>query len=333
MFNVAFRRSALALAFTLPAGVGLALMPASAFAQAAAAWPDKPVRIIVPYAPGGTTDYAARSIAERLQQQTGKSFYVENKAGAAGTIGTAQVAKSTPDGTTLLANDTTYAMLPALFAKLPWAADDLVPVTTIATTPVVLVVAANSPYKTAQDLLSAAQKSPGKLNFGSGGNGSSTHLGAEVFKQEGKVFLTHIPYKGAGDAMMGLIGNQVDLLVTAAPTAIPQVQGGKIRALAVTGDKRLPNLPDVPTFKEIGLPGYTVMNWFGLAAPKGTPKDVIEKLQAEVVKGLADAKLRERLAALGAQPGGIGSGEFATLIQRETQAWSAVAKAANVTAE
>jgi tripartite-type tricarboxylate transporter receptor subunit TctC len=222
-------------------------------------------------------------------------------------------------------------MLPALFAKLPWDhANDLVPVTTLATTPVVLVVAANSPFKTAQALIEHARKNPGQLNFGSGGNGSSTHLAAEVLKKEAKLSITHIPYKGAGDAMLGLISNQVDLLITAAPTAVPQVQGGKVRALAVTGEQRLPALPDVPTFKEIGWAGYTVTNWFGLAAPKGTPKEIVDKLQSEVAKALADARLKERFAAMGAKPGGIAPSEFAQLVRSETQAWAEVSRSAGV---
>jgi tripartite-type tricarboxylate transporter receptor subunit TctC len=312
----------------LCAGTALSLLHFGAVAQS---WPDKPVRLVVPYAPGGTTDFAARMVAEKLTQQTGKTFFVENKAGASGTIASAQVAKSAPDGTNFLVNDTTYAMLPALFAKLPWDhANDLVPVTTLATTPVVLVVAANSPFKTAQALIEHARKNPGKLNFGSGGNGSSTHLAAEVFKREGKLSITHIPYKGAGDAMMGVIGSQVDLLITAVPTAVPQVQGGKVRALAVTGDQRLPTLPDVPTFKEAGLPGYTVTNWFGLAAPKGTPKEIVDKLQAEVAKALTDAKLKERFAAMGAKPGGIAQPEFAQLVRSETKAWTEVSRGAGV---
>ena len=308
--------------------IGAALGVSSVSAQG---WPDKPVRLVVPYAPGGTTDFAARLIAEKLTQQTGKSFFVENKAGASGTIGTSQVAKSAPDGTTFLTNDTTYAMLPSLFAKLPWDhGADLIPVTTIAVTPVVLVVAANSPFKTAQELIAHARANPGKLNFGSGGNGSSTHLSAEVLKKEAKLFITHIPYKGAGDAMIGLLGNQVDLLITAAPTAVPQVQGGKVRALAITGEKRLAGLPDVPTFKEAGLPGYTVSNWFGLAAPKGTPKEIIDKLQAEVAKALTDAKLKERFAAMGANPGGIAPAEFATFVRNETRLWTDISKSAGV---
>ncbi len=313
---------------------GLLLASLGTLVQAQAAWPEKPVRIVVPYAPGGTTDYAARQIAQKLTEQTRQSFFVENKAGASGTIGTDLVAKSAPDGYTLLTNDTTYAMLPSLFARLPWDhANGLVPVTTIAQTPVVLVVGANSPFKTLQELVAHAQKHPAQLNFGSGGAGSSTHLAAELFKREGRVFITHIPYKGAGDAMLGVMSGQVDLLITASPTAIPQVKGGKVRALAVTGDKRLAGLPDVPTFREAGLPSYTVTNWFGLAAPKGTPPEVVARLQAEVKKALSDPGLRERFAQQGALPGGMAPADFASFIRQETQIWGAVARIAGVKPE
>ena len=317
---------------TILMAAGLGFTQLMGLAQSA--WPDKPVRIVVPYAPGGTTDYAARQIAQKLTEQTRQTFYVENKAGASGTIGSDMVAKAAPDGYTLLTNDTTYAMLPSLFAKLPWDhASGLVPVTTLAQTPVVLVVGANSPFKTLKELVDHAQKNPARLNFGSGGAGSSTHLAAELFKKEGKLFITHIPYKGAGDAMLGVMSGQVDLLITASPTAIPQVKGGKIRALAVTGDKRLPGLPDVPTFKEAGLRGYTVTNWFGLAAPKGTPPAVIDKLQGEVKKALADPALRERFAQQGAQPGGMSPADFAGFVRQETLIWGAVAKLAGVKPE
>jgi tripartite-type tricarboxylate transporter receptor subunit TctC len=300
----------------------------------AADWPDKPVRLVVPYAPGGTTDYAARQIAQKLTEQSGKSFYVENKAGASGTIGSDLVAKSAPDGGTFLVNDTTYAMLPHLFKKLPWDhAGGLVPVTTIVDAPLVLVVGAASPYKTVQDLVEAARKSPDKLTFGSGGVGSSTHLGGELFKQHGKLALTHVPYKGAGEAMLGVVSGQVDVLVTAAPTAIPQVKGGKVRALLVTSPKRLDALPEVPTSAEAGMKAFDATNWFGIAAPKGTPQAVVDKLQAEVKKALASPEVVKRFAEQGASPGGMATAEFQNYVKRQTQDWGAVIKAAGVQPE
>nr|WP_306437443.1 tripartite tricarboxylate transporter substrate binding protein [Cupriavidus neocaledonicus] len=297
-------------------------------------WPAKPVRIVVPYSAGGTTDFVARQIAQKLTESTGKSFFVENKPGASGTIGTMQVARAAPDGYTLLANDTTYTMLPSLFKALPWDHEhDLEPVTTIAQTPVTLIVPAGSPFRTLQQLIGFARQHPGKLNFGSGGAGSSTHLSAEVFEQRAGASLTHIPYKGAGEALMGLISGNVDLLITATPTAIPQVKGGKARALAVTGASRVPGLPDVPTFAEAGLPDYKVTNWFGLAAPKGTPPELIRTLQGAVQKSVQGADFRERLAGMGAKPGGMPPADFAKLIRQDTVTWTQVAKAANVKPE
>ena len=303
-----------------------------AFAQTA--WPDKPVKLIVPYAPGGTTDFAARQIAQKLTEQTGKSFFVENKVGASGLIGTDAVAKSPPDGTTFQINDTTYAMLPHLFKKLPWDHDkDMIAVTSIAQTPLVLVVSEKSPYKTVQDLVAFGKKNPGKLNYGSGGMGSSSHLGGELFKDAAKIDATHVPFKGAGEAMLNVVSGSVDFLVTAAPTAIPQVNGGKIRALAVTSPARIATLGNVPTTAEAGLKDFNATNWFGLAAPKGTPQPVIDKLHAEVKKALASPDLAKRFADQGAEPGGVSPAEFQLFVKTETERWGKVIRAAGVKPE
>lgn len=297
-------------------------------------WPDNNVRLVVPYAPGGTTDYAARQIAQKLTEQTGKSFFVENKTGASGTIGTDMVAKSKPDGTTFQVNDTTYAMLPHLFKKLPWDhANDLIPVTTLAVTPLVVVVGTNAPYKSAKEFIEFARKNPGKANYGSGGNGSSTHLGAELLKQSGKLFITHIPYKGAGDAIRGVMAGEVDILVTAAPTAIPAIAGGRVRALMVTSPKRLPSLPDVPTTAEMGMKDFNATNWFGIAAPKGTPKPIIDKLQSEVKKALSSPDLIKRFSDQGAEPGGMPVADFQKLVRDETQRWGKLIETVGVQPE
>lgn len=310
----------------------LALVATTTLAQAP--WPDKPVRLVVPYSPSGTTDYAARQIAQKLTEQTGKSFYVENKVGASGTIGSDFVAKAAPDGSTFLINDTTYAMLPHLFKKLPWDhATGLVPVTRIVDTPLVVVVGANSPYKTMQDLLDAAKKNPEKLTFGSGGVGSSTHLGGELLKQHGKIALTHVPYKGAGEAMLGVISGQVDLVVTAAPTAIPQVKGGKGRALLVTSPQRLAALPDAPTSAQLGLKDFAATNWFGIAAPKGTPQAIIDRMQTEVKKAVESPDLAKRFADQGASVGALAPAEFQSYVRSQTEDWGRVIKAAGVQAE
>ena len=313
------------------AALAITLVPALASAQG---WPAQPVKIVVPYSVGGTVDFSARLVGTKLGEQLGKPFVVENRTGASGTIGTNSVAKAAPDGYTLLANDTSYAMLPALFSKIPWDhAGDIVPVTTILTTPVVLVVPAASPYKTVQELLAAARKEPGKLNYGSGGLGSSTHMNAEYFKKEAKIDVAHIPYKGAGEAMTGIISSQVDMLITASPTAMGQIKGGKIRPLAISGDKRSPAFPGVPTFAEAGVPTYTATGWFGLAVPKGTPKDVIAKIHAETAKALQDPAVRARIAEQGAEPGGIAPEAFAAFIVDETKKWGEIARAAGVKPE
>jgi tripartite-type tricarboxylate transporter receptor subunit TctC len=320
-------------AFHIPLLAALVLS-ATGSAWAQTNWPEGNVRLVVPYAPGGTTDFAARQIAQKLTEQTGKSFFVENKAGASGTIGTDMVAKSKPDGTTFQVNDTTYAMLPHLFKKLPWDhTTDLIPVTTLAVTPLVVVVGSNAPYKTAQEFIEFARRNPGKANYGSGGVGSSTHLGAELLKQSGKLFITHIPYKGAGDAIRGVMAGEVDILVTAAPTAIPAVAGGRVRALMVTSPKRLPSLPNVPTTAEVGLKDFNATNWFGLAAPKGTPQPIIDKMQAEVKKALSSADLLKRFADQGAEAGGIPAADFQKMVRSETQRWGQLIKAAGVQPE
>lgn len=315
-------------------GVALALAAAFAPALAQTAWPDRPVRLVVPYSPSGTTDYAARQIAQKLTEQTGKSFYVENKVGASGTIGSDYVAKAAPDGSTFLINDTTYAMLPHLFKKLPWDhATALVPVTRIVNTPLVVMVGDSSPYRTMQDLLDAAKRNPGKLTFGSGGVGSSTHLGGELLKQNGQVSLTHVPYKGAGEAMLGVVSGQVDVLVTAAPTAIAQVKGGKARALLVTSPQRLSVLPDVPTSAQVGLKDFTATNWFGIAAPKGTPQPIIDRMHAEVVKALASPDLAKRFADQGADVGAMAPAEFQAYVRSQVVEWGKVIQSAGVQAE
>ena len=316
--------------------IGLVALIGSVVSSTALAqnYPDRPVKIVVPYSAGGTADFSARQIAQKLTEQTKQSFFVENKVGASGTIATNYVAKAAPDGYTLLANDTTYAMLPSLFKTLPWDhANDLEPIAIITQTPVVLVVPESSPFKTLTSLIAYAKVNPGKLNFGSGGAGSSTHLSAEIFEEVAQIKSSHVPYKGAGEAMLAVLSGQVDYVITAAPTAIPQLQGGKIRALAITGPKRLAAISNVPTFKEAGLPAYVVSNWFGLAAPKGTPTAIINKLSAEVKKGLADPELKERLAKLGAEPGNVSPAEFKKFIQKETAAWGAAAKQAGLNAE
>ncbi len=300
-------------------------------AQAQTPWPEKTVRIVVPHAAGGTTDFAARQVAQKLTEQLGQSFIVENRSGAGSTIGTQVVTNAAPDGYTLLTLDTAYSMLPALIAKLPWDhANALVPVTTLLRAPVVLAVPSGSRFKTLQDVVGYARQNPGKLNYGSGGTGSSAHFQFALFLNEAGIDITHIPYKGAGEAMMAAASGQVDVVIAASPTAIAQVRGGKVRALAVSGEARLDALTDVPTFGEAGFPNYTVVNWFGMAAPRGTDPQIIDKLNAEIRKALADPGVRERFAMQGAQATMSSPAEFSDLIRKETEIWRQAARSAGI---
>jgi tripartite-type tricarboxylate transporter receptor subunit TctC len=313
----------------------LAVVAATALATPASAqYPDKPVKIVVPYAPGGTSDFTARLTALKLQEMTGKTFIVENKTGAAGRIGYGSVAKADGDGYTLVASDTSYAMMAGLFAKLDWAHDkDLIPITTTASTPVVVVVHPSTGFKTLKDLIDYAKANPGKLNYGSGGRGSSTHLAAELLKSVAGLDIVHVPFKGAGDAVNGVLTNAVQLLVAAPPTVIGQVQGKGLTALAITSPQRSPALPDVPTAKEAGLANYEVSNWFGLMAPKGTPDAVITWLQANVEKAIAQPDVKEKLAVQGATGVASKPADAAKQVRDDTALWNKVITDAKIQAE
>ncbi|CAG2139454.1 Bug family tripartite tricarboxylate transporter substrate binding protein [Cupriavidus numazuensis] len=299
--------------------------------SAAAAYPDKPVRIVVPNPPGGAVDVITRKIAQKLSTQTGQSFVVENKPGASGTIGTSQVVNAQPDGYTLLANDSSYTTLPYVFKKLNWDHQSaLIPIAPFSFAPVVVGVKAGSRFKDLPSLVAYAKAHPDEVTFGSGGPGSAPHFAAEAFQQAAGIKLMHVPYKGAGEAMVGLLGGNVDLLFVSTPSALAQVKGSQMRLLAISGKRRVDAFPNVPTFAEGGVPSFSLFNWAGLAAPKGTPKDVIARLQAEIQKALQTPDVKEFIAQLGAQPGSLDSPAFAQLIQRETAQWAPVAQKANI---
>lgn len=308
------------------------LMPS--LTQAQSTWPSQSVKIVVPWATGGTVDMGARVIGQKIAEQTGQPVVVENKPGASSTIGFSQVLKASPDGYTLIAFESSYAILPSLFKKLNWDhSEDLAVVGAVFQTPMVLVVPEKSPFKTVQELVEFGRLNPGKLNFGSGGVGSSPHLSGELLQKEAGIKLTHIPYKGGGEALSAVLAGNVDLLITATPTAIGHVQGGRVRALAVTGTQRSGAFPAVPTLKEAGLANYVVMNWYGLGAPKNTPPQILNQIYQLTVRALSDPGIQSRFAQQGVEPLNMNASEFSTFIKAETIRWTAISQAAGLTPE
>ncbi len=313
------------------------LMPLMARAQGA--WPTKPVRIVVPFAAGGTTDILARALAPELQRafaSAGQPFVVDNKPGAGGNNGAAEVAKSPGDGHTLLMGTVgTHAINPSLYPKMPYDhVKDFVPVTLVAGVPNVLVM---NPAKaqalgidSVASFVKALKANPGRLNMASSGNGTSIHLAGELFKTMTGTFMVHLPYRGSGPALIDLMAGNVDVMFDNLPSAMPHIRSGKLKALAVTSAQRSGALPELPTVEEAGgaaLKGYEASSWFGLLAPAGTPKDVVERVQQETAKALATPAMKERLLAQGAIPSGMTSAEFARLIAAETTKWAGVVKA------
>ncbi|MBP0631696.1 MULTISPECIES: tripartite tricarboxylate transporter substrate binding protein [unclassified Cupriavidus] len=306
--------------------LALAALAAMSMAAQAQGWPAKPVKIIVPYPPGGAVDAVTRKMAQRLSEQTGQSFYVENKAGATGTIGSGQVARATPDGYTLLANDTTYALLPHIFKSLPFdPAKDLQPVAAYVFAPMGVVVKAGGKYKTLADLIAAA-KSDDTVSYGSGGPGSTPHFASEALGLAAGAHFMHVPFKGAGEATVALLGGTVDFQMASIPGVIGQVKGNKLAVLAVSGTKRLPALAGVPTFAEAGVKGYGVTNFTGLWAPNGTPPDVLGRIQKEVSKAMATPDMQAYAESIGAEPGYWDAGTFRTEVANRTAFWGKVAR-------
>ncbi len=315
----------------LVAATALAPFPGSLFAQAA--WPNKPVRIIVPFAAGGTTDILARAMAPELGKAFGQTFIIDNKPGAGGNLGADMVAKSPPDGYTLLMGTVgTHAINAALYPKMPFdPVKDFAPITLVAGVPNVLVInpAKAEAYKiqNVADLIRYAKANPGKLNMASSGNGTSIHLSGELFKTMTGTFLLHFPYRGSGPALLDLVGGTMDVMFDNLPSALPQIKGGKLKALAVTTAQRSAALPDVPTIAEAGpVKGFEASSWFGLLAPTGTPPDIVNRIQQETAKALASPTVKERLLSQGAIPGGMPPAEFTRFIAAETVKWTKVVK-------
>jgi len=292
----------------------------------AQAWPAKPVKIIVPYPPGGSVDVVTRKMAAKLQEQTGQTFFVENKAGATGTIGLAAVVQAPADGYTLAANDTTYALLPHIFKKLPFDYQkDLLPVGAFVFAPMSVVVKGDSKYKTLGDLLAAAKAEPNKVTYGTGGAGTTPHFVSEALGIAAGVSFMHIPFKGAGEATMGMLSGTIDFQVASTPGVMGNVKGGKARLLAVSGDKRLSALPDVPTFGEAGVKNFGLINFTGLWAPKGTPQAVIDRLQKEIATAMATQDMKAFAESIASDPGYWDAAAFAKDLSERTAYWGKVA--------
>lgn len=298
-------------------------------------YPSKPVRMIVSFQHGSGTDLSARTISQQLTKQLGKSFFVENLPGASGIIGNDIVAKSAPDGHTLLMAEPSFAIVPSLKKSLPYdAVKDFIPITLIMRNASALVVNASLKANTVKELIALAQANPGKFNFGSAGIGSNSHMNGELFKMMAKVNMVHIPYKGSGQTVAGIIGNEIQMLITGIPTALSAAKSGKVRVLAVTTDgTRWPAMPDVPSISEAGVPGMALYTWYGLIGPAGMPREVVNKLNAEAVKALAVPSVKAALIAGGGELVGSSQEEFSTYIRSEMQRWAQVIKSAGITAE
>ena len=297
----------------------------SALAQA---WPAKPIRIVVPFPPGGGTDTIARETSQKVAAATGWTIVIDNKPGAGGNLGVDAAAKAPADGYTLVLGQTSnLAINPTLYAKMPYDSQkDLAPIVLVANAPLVMVTGTGTPYKTLADAVNAAKAKPGALNFASPGNGTVAHLTSEMFQKAAGIDTQHVPYKGAAQALTDVISGTVELYMSSVPTLIGQIRNNKLRPLAVTSAKRVDDLPNVPTLNESGYKGFDAVTWFGLLAPAGTPKDVIAKLNTEFNKALQDPALRKKLGDEGADPAGGTPEQFAALIKDEIPRWGKVVK-------
>jgi tripartite-type tricarboxylate transporter receptor subunit TctC len=313
----------------------LVLLQCIAFAAAAQDWPNRPMRLIVPFAPGGATDIPARLIAPKLQDALGQPVVIENRTGAGGIIGMQAGAQAQPDGYTLLmATNAEIVMHPSIYPKLPYdPLKDLAPVSIMVESPMLLVVPPGSPYNSVADLLAAAKAKPGALTFSTAGTGSTSHVLTEMMAQQAKVQFLHVPYKGGAPASTAVSTGEVNFALLNLGSAVNFVKGGKAKALAVTSDKRNPSFPDWPTAIEAGVPGFNEHIWIGMAVPAGTPRAIVERVSTEVAKALKAPDVRERLVQLGNEPLGTTPEEAAARIKREFPRYAAAIKAANIKAE
>lgn len=299
-----------------------------------AAWPTKPVRIIVPAGPGGIIDIAARVVGQKMAENTGQSFIVENKAGADTRIGTEFVARAPGDGYTLLIAGGGFVVNPGLFSKLPYdTAKDFTPLAQVVSNPLLLVTGHNSPYQSVQDLLAAARAKPGSVTLASGGKGTLSHMSMELLADMSKADITHIPYRGGSAHTADVVSGQVSGIFENPSSAIPLVQGGRYRALATTGAERSPAVPDVPTVAESGVPGFAVNNWFGMYAPSSTPAPVVAQIITELERVLTSPEVIDRFAKDGVVTGGPTGEAFATFVAEETQRWGDITRARGISGD
>ena len=321
---------------TMAFGIAAAflLVGASVLPLCAQTYPSKPVHFILPFPAGGPTDILGRIIGQKLAERLGQPFVPENRPGAGGNNGAEYAAKARPDGYTILLAAPSLSISPTLYKKLNYdSVKDFAPISLVAQIHNVLLVRPSLPVKSLKELVEFAKTTPGKLNFGSGGIGTSNHLGSELLKSLAKINIVHVPYKGSNQAMLGVMGNEIDMVVIGIPSSLPHIQAGKVRALAVLSEERLPSLPGVPTAKEAGIDNFEVTTWYGILAPAGTPRDIIARLNAEWVKIAAMPDVQEKMQSTGFQPMSGTPEQFAEFIKTEIVRWGKVIKEANISVE
>jgi tripartite-type tricarboxylate transporter receptor subunit TctC len=300
----------------------------------AQSYPQKPIRLVAPFAPGGGTDILARLVGQKASEMLGQQLIVDNRGGAGGTIGTDIAAKAPPDGYTLILVSASHAINPGLYHKLPYdSVSDFAPITQIATSPGILVVNPSLPVKSVKDLIALARAKPGQINYASAGSGTPPHLAGELFNVMAKIDMVHVPYKGNAPAFTDVIGGQVSLIFPTMPSAMPFIKSGKLRPIAVTSAKRSPAAPDIPTIAESGLPGYEATSWYGILAPARTPPQMVARLHEVLVSVIGAPDMKDKLAAQGLDPVGNTPQQFAAVIKSEIVKWTKVVKASGAKPE
>lgn len=313
------------------AGLALAAL-APAHAQQ---WPTKPIRLIVPYPPGGGNDNLARLFGQKIGERLGQPLVVDNRPGAGTLIGTELASKAPGDGYTLLLSSvTTHALAPALYPKVPYdAIKDFIPITILGVAPTVIVVNKDFPATTLQELIAECKRNPGKYAYASGGSGTTPHIAGEIFKSMAGIDILHVPYKGGGPAITDLIGGRVQMMFDTAASAMPHVRAGNLRAIAIAAPKRHPDYPDLPTVADAGMPGYQVDSWYSLHAPAGTPREVVSRLHSEVVEVLKQPDVRDKLRTFYADPGGMPPDEFGAYVKVELDRYTKLIRSAGIKVE